>query len=67
MKTKEEIRDEFLGYYSDLRDAQLADGCAVPSKGDEWELFINHHIAEGIAPTSASEWPCPRKFGPMGG
>jgi hypothetical protein len=61
MKTKSEIREEFLGYYEDLRDAQVADGCGVPSKSDEWEFFLGHHIAEGLVPASARNWPCPRK------
>lgn len=60
-KIKEQIRKDFLGYYADLADAQRLDGASVPSKADEWELFINHLIAEGLAPVSASKWPCPRK------
>lgn len=61
MKTQDQIREEFLGYYSDLRDAQIADEAPVPPKGEEWEFFINHFVAEGLAPASARNWPCPRK------
>ena len=61
MKTENEVREEFFGYYSDLRDAQIADGCPAPCKADEWDFFIAANIAAGDLPTSARNWKCPRR------
>jgi len=61
MKTKDQIRHEFLGYYSDFREAQIADECPPPIKSEVWEFFVGAYIDMGDLPESARKWPCPRK------
>jgi len=61
MKTQNEVRREFLGYYEDLCEAQRLDGAPIPRKSEEWDYFLETNILNGDLPSTAAQWACPRK------
>jgi hypothetical protein len=61
MLTEEKARREFTNYFVDLCEELEAEGAgAGVDKAHEWEVFIEHMIADGMAPEAARAWRAPR-------
>lgn len=59
--TETQARSKFAAYFLDLQADARAAGVSV-NKQHEWSLSIMVWLEEGVVPSNAIQWKCPRSL-----